>query len=302
MKKRFLMVTLVLTTSQPLTAFSAPVLQSGVQGKMDRVAISFVNSHWSEWSLPNSMAIPYIRNDLAKNVYYFGTRTPRYKIITKVEEFAKKWKTRLYTDIPSESNQNKAGIKNIHCSTITSECKISGVVYWSFEAPQQRLHSIGLANFHFILLLQNGITRIESESTSVISRKTGDIGKKLYFENKVDNKPKSNTIISQNDKFSISGDISNKKSDHAKRWFALTNDDECIPSVPRDPAKLIRFDRLNGLDDAVNIFERSHGMPVGVTVAEPESNGMETVYTFFRTEDACEAYAKTKQGSLKQLE
>ncbi|WP_287833822.1 energy transducer TonB [Acidiphilium sp.] len=95
---------------------------------------------------------------------------------------------------------------------------------------------------------------------------------------------------------------SDKKSDHAKRWFALTNDDECIPSVPRDPAKLIRFDRLNGLDDAVNIFERSHGMPVGVTVAEPESNGMETVYTFFRTEDACEAYAKAKQGSLNQLQ
>ncbi|MDE2466350.1 MAG: hypothetical protein KGO02_21950 [Alphaproteobacteria bacterium] len=87
------------------------------------------------------------------------------------------------------------------------------------------------------------------------------------------------------------------------RWFELTNDESCIPAEPRDPAALVRYDMMvNNLADNVNIFERRNGVPIGVKVAKPGSNGMETVYTYFRTKAACTAYVDKNKSLLKSIQ
>jgi hypothetical protein len=85
----------------------------------------------------------------------------------------------------------------------------------------------------------------------------------------------------------------------AQPWFSLTNENACVPaSTPPCPAYLINFDRANGLVDQVDVFQSDGNILIGVSVAEPEANGMETVFTFFRGEQPCEAYAHAQQQQL----
>ena len=89
-------------------------------------------------------------------------------------------------------------------------------------------------------------------------------------------------------------------------WYILTNADRCMPAVDaalmlRSPAAMIQFDRLNGLSDDVDVFDEDNGVPVAVKVGKPEGNGMENVFTFFRGEARCAAYAGHRRKMLNGL-
>lgn len=86
------------------------------------------------------------------------------------------------------------------------------------------------------------------------------------------------------------------------QWYLLTNGGQCVSSqIPRSPAEVIEFDRQSGLKDSVLVFQTESGEPVGVKVGEPQGNGMESVYTFFRDKEHCETYEKQQREGLEKL-
>jgi len=86
-------------------------------------------------------------------------------------------------------------------------------------------------------------------------------------------------------------------------WYGLTNYGTCIlTKTPSSPAELVSFDRMNGLIDSVNVLKNdANGKPLVVRIGEPEGNGMENVYMFFRGQAECEAYRQHQQQQIENL-
>lgn len=86
-------------------------------------------------------------------------------------------------------------------------------------------------------------------------------------------------------------------------WYNYSNYGQCNPSkYPRSPGELISFDRANGVMDTVIIIDRNeNGQPSAVRVGEPQGNGLESVYLFFRGKEACENYKSKQENKLNDL-
>jgi hypothetical protein len=86
-------------------------------------------------------------------------------------------------------------------------------------------------------------------------------------------------------------------------WYFSTRAGTCIRAeTPSSPADLVSFDRLNALEDNVLILKRDDaGKASVVRVGEPEANGLEMVYMFFRGANECEAYLKVQKQQMNDL-
>jgi hypothetical protein len=84
-------------------------------------------------------------------------------------------------------------------------------------------------------------------------------------------------------------------------WYILNNNGNCQVFQLGSPADVISLDKQNGLSDDVVVFQYQNGQAVGVKVGEPQSGGLETVYTFFRDASSCQNYESQQQNQLNQL-
>ncbi|MDR3392159.1 MAG: hypothetical protein P4L77_10555 [Sulfuriferula sp.] len=145
--------------------------QTALATAMGQVATSFVQEYWSQWSLPNAQAMPYMRQDFASTVNFFGKEISRDAMLKNTRDFAERWQIRNYTITPHDAAHPNRGITSVNCNVANSTCVVSGVVHWDAQAPGPRLHSQGDAKFSFTLALNGGQTLITAETSSVVWRK-----------------------------------------------------------------------------------------------------------------------------------
>ena len=129
-------------------------------------AKKFVDQFWSEWSGPNSDAMPYIQSAIDDQINFYGKSISRDAYMKVQVAFAKRWPDRQYTVQP--------GSEDINCDQGTSTCNVKGIVGWKDFSPERNSLSTGSANFSFSLREQTVdgtiLYLLTSESGSVISR------------------------------------------------------------------------------------------------------------------------------------
>jgi hypothetical protein len=145
--------------------------QAALATAMSQVATSFIQDYWAQWSMPNAQAIPYMRQDFASTVNFFGKDTSRDAILKNTSDFANRWQIRNYTITPHDAAHPNRGITSVNCNVVNSTCVVSGVVHWDAQAPGPQLQSQGDAKFSFTLALNGGQTLITAETSSVVWRK-----------------------------------------------------------------------------------------------------------------------------------
>jgi hypothetical protein len=129
-------------------------------------AKKFVDQFWSEWSGPNSDAMPYIQSAIDDQINFYGKSISRDAYMKVQVAFAKRWPDRQYTV--------QSGSEDINCDQGASTCNVNGIVDWKDFSPERGSLSTGSANFSFLLREQTVdgtiLYLLTGESGSVISR------------------------------------------------------------------------------------------------------------------------------------
>ncbi len=159
--KKFLLAALLICL--PLLAEGQ---SSGGDASLSQDAKTFIDQFWTEWSSPNSAALPYIEFAVDNQVNFYGKPISREAFMKAEAAFAQRWPDRQY--------KAQDGSETITCNDVAATCNVSGIVNWTNFSLERGVLSAGLEKFSFSLREQTidgmPLFLVTGESGSVISR------------------------------------------------------------------------------------------------------------------------------------
>src|SRR5262249_31673270 len=113
----------------------------------------------------NAAAIAYVQEKYSEQVSYFGKDLLRSDVISDKTAFFQKWPVRSYSLL--------ANSLKVECETQTT-CSAQGKVEW--RATNAKSVSQGVAAFSLGWSMEEGVWKVRSETSKVISRAISRIG------------------------------------------------------------------------------------------------------------------------------
>lgn len=137
-----------------------PAARLQLTDRLDDKAATFAIRLNSEWSGPNASALPYIFDQYASEVLFYGNDWSAEKVLSDKRAFATRWPIRSYRILPG----------TLKTSCIGSTCEVSTEVEWKASSPERSAFSSGVALHEFILHWDGLRFRIVSENGRVLKR------------------------------------------------------------------------------------------------------------------------------------
>lgn len=145
------------------TVESVPPLASplpAAEPELSDKAIAFIERFMSDWSLPNSEALPRMPQYLGSELFYFGSQLSRAKVMVETEKLAWSWPERNYRLVP--------GSAEVAC--IQTRCTMTAQIAWTTHAPDRGKSAGGISENEFILEWNGYTFHIVYEDGKVVAR------------------------------------------------------------------------------------------------------------------------------------